>query len=140
MILELTFQLSMVLAAIGWVLLMVAIAKAMNYFRMFDEFKARNDSELAAINNHLRKENEYLGSVLLEARRTNRILETISAEYWGKPEIEDLNYADDGISRELHHEEEMLAKTEEETKKVKKPLPPTRKRPVVEIIPKMDEN
>lgn len=116
MVMELSLQLAILLASIGWLVLMVVIIRAMNYLHKFEEFNHRNEKELIAINNQLRKVNEHFGSVLLEIGSANRTIKGLMLEQTGKPEVEELQYADKGISRDLRNEDGLIAKAKEEVK------------------------
>ncbi len=116
MVLELTLQLTMLLASIGWLVLMVAIIRVLNYCRKFDESILHNGKELLAINNQLRKVNECLGSVLLELSSANRTIRGALEKQTGVIQVEEVNYAEIGIARELRHEDELIAKAKREAR------------------------
>lgn len=117
MFVGLSIQLAMLLASIGWLVLMMAIVRVMNYCHKFEEFNHRNEKELISINNQLRKTNEYLGSMLLEISSINRTVKVAVAEQTGRPEIEDVEFtADKGVFREFRREDELIAKAKEESK------------------------
>ncbi len=118
---EFCVQVLLFSSIISWFIVMLAIIKTMSYFRKFETFKDRNDTELNIIAGYMKKIHEQMVVITSELKRSNRLLSSLSSE---QPVGTDhLNYVDDGIYRELRHED---IKIEMETKDFPSPPKPAK--------------
>ncbi len=116
MTVELLLQSILLLIFITWAVIMMAIVKTMSYFKKFESFKDRNDTELNIIAGYMKKINEQMIIASNELKRANRML----ADLTKQPGSDHIRYVDDGIFRDFHHEEiEMSLKKPHDTQ----PLP-----------------
>lgn len=119
---EFCIQVLLFSSLISWFIVMLAIIKTMSYFRKFETFKDRNDTELNIIAGYMKKIHEQMVVITGEQKRSNRLLSSLasSEQTMGS---DHLNYVDDGIYRELHHED---VKIEMETKEFSSPPKPAK--------------
>lgn len=103
MTVELLLQLIILLIFITWAVIMMAIVKTMSYFKKFESFKDRNDTELNVIAGYMKKINEQMIVATNELKRTNRLFADLT-KYRRSPGVDDIKYVDDGIFRDFPHE------------------------------------
>jgi|GEM_PF-6186402 hypothetical protein len=100
---EFCLQLILLSIFISWAIIMLAVIKGLAHFKKFDDFKERNDAELNIIAGYLKKIHEQGITVSNEMKRSSRLLAALtSAE---RTEFDNLNYVDNGIHRDLRHED-----------------------------------
>lgn len=100
---EFCLQSILLLLFISWAVIMLAIIKTMSHFRRFDAFKERNDTELNIIAGYMKKIHEQMLVITSELKRSNRLMATFTGG--NRPDAGNINYVDDGIYRDLRHED-----------------------------------
>lgn len=96
---------------LSWLAFMLTLCKIYKFFSEFENFKSRNDAELNSTVWHLKRAEETRNEILIETRRTNKLLYDIYKEHLqSRGGDEDLEHSDPDLLR-LERESINHAKT-----------------------------